>query len=282
MASYNFRRTKQKKIATQAKTSQHLHTATKTNMADGEQDTSFDKLLSAIQDTKEDLTKHIDRKTTDIQTMLTKIESSLSTLSDQVEEIQIRVSANEDDITNTRDRVEKMEELIRHLKDKTDDLENHSRRSNIRILNLPEQAEGRDAVGFLETFIPQILGNSNFTAPVTLERAHRIGKKSDRPQPLIAKFLNFRHKEKVLRLARSKGEGEMIYENKKISFSPDYSAELQRRRDEFHDVKRMLREKEMEYALIYLAKLHINYQGSVKFFSTPAEVQLFLKDLPSA
>uniref|UniRef100_A0A3B4T4C2 L1 transposable element RRM domain-containing protein n=1 Tax=Seriola dumerili TaxID=41447 RepID=A0A3B4T4C2_SERDU len=151
--------------------------------------------------------------------------------------------------------------------EKTDNLENRSRRSNIRILNVPEQAEGRDAAGFLEKFIPEILGNDNFTSPITLERAHRIGKKSDRPR-----------QEKVLCLARNKGE--MTYENKKISFYPDYSADLQRRRGAFLDVKRMLREKEVEYALIYPAQLRIKHLGSVKFFPTPVEVQRFLKDLP--
>uniref|UniRef100_A0A3Q1G7Q7 L1 transposable element RRM domain-containing protein n=1 Tax=Acanthochromis polyacanthus TaxID=80966 RepID=A0A3Q1G7Q7_9TELE len=193
-------------------------------------------------------------------------------------ELETRVSANEDDIEDARKRVATMEKIITQLKDKTDYLENRSRRSNVRIVNVPEQAEGRDAVGFLEKFIPQILGGENFTAPVTLERAHRIGKKTDRPRPLIAKFLNFREKEKVLRLARSKGE--IMYENKKISFYPDYSADLQRRRDEFLQVKRLLREKEVECALIYPAKLRIKHQGNIKFFSTPAEVQKFVEELP--
>ncbi|KAL7393376.1 hypothetical protein ABVT39_009912 [Epinephelus coioides] len=62
-------------------------------MADGEKETPFSKLLDAIQEAKEDLTKHIDKKTADIQTTLTKIESSLSTLSEQVEEIETRFSA---------------------------------------------------------------------------------------------------------------------------------------------------------------------------------------------
>lgn len=221
--------------------------------------------------------QNIDKKTADIQTTLARVESSLSTLSEQVEEIQTRVSANEDNIKDTHNRVDEMEKLIANLKDKADDLENRSRRSNIRIINVPEQAEGRDTVGFLEKFIPQILGNDNFTSPVTLERAHRIGKKADRPRPLIAKFLNFRVKEKVLRLARSKGE--IIYENKKISLYPDYSADLQRRRDEFRDVKRTLREKELEYALLYPAQLRIKHLGSFKFFSTAAEAQRFVKEL---
>lgn len=94
------------------------------------------------------------------------------------------MSANEDDIKETCDRVDKMEKLITLLKDKTDDLENRSRRTNVRILNVPEQSEGRDTVGFLERFIPQPLGRDNFTSPVSLERAHRVGKISDRPRPI--------------------------------------------------------------------------------------------------
>lgn len=131
----------------------------------------------------------------------------------------------------------------------------------------------------MEKFIPDILGKDNFTSPIILKRAHRIGKKSDRPWPLIAKFLNFRDREKALRLARSKGE--MTYKNKRISFYPDYRADLQHRRDDFRDVKNILREKEVEYVLIFPAQLCIKHLGTVKFFSTPAEVQHFLKDLPS-
>lgn len=248
-------------------------------MADGQKEAvmSLNKLLQAIQVIKEDLTKHIDKKTADIQNTLTKIESSLSTLSEQVQEMETRVSANEDDIKETCDRIDKMEKLITLLKDKTDDLENHSRRSNVRILNVPEQSEGRDTVGFLERFIPQLMGRDNFTSPVTLERVHRVGKISDRQRPIIAKFLNFRDKEKVLQLARSKGE--IIYKNKKISFYPDYSADLQRRRHGFTGVKRMLREKQVDYALLYPAQLHIKHKGGYKFFSTQAEAQSFLKEL---
>lgn len=151
MASYNFRHTKRKKTFKTPQTSWHLHVVATRNMTDGEKETSFSKLLDAIQETKDDLTKHIDQKTADIQTTLMKMESSLSALSEQVVEIETRVSANEDDIKDARDRVDKMEKLIKHLRDKTDDLENCSRRSNIRILNVPEKAEGRDAVGFLKS-----------------------------------------------------------------------------------------------------------------------------------
>lgn len=245
-------------------------------MAEGANE-DFAKILEALRENKDDLTKHIDEKTADIQATLTKIEASLSTLAEQVQEMETRVATNEDDIKEMRDRVGSMEKTITQLWEKNDDLENCNRRSNIRILNIPEQAEGRDAVGFLERLLPQMLGPDNFTSAVTLERAHRIGKVSDRPRAFIAKFLNLRDKEKVLRLARNKGE--ITYDNNRIYFFPDYSMELQRRRDDFLTIKRKLREKDVEYALLYPAKLRVKYNGSVKFFSSPVEAEGFLKEL---
>uniref|UniRef100_A0A671KF25 L1 transposable element RRM domain-containing protein n=1 Tax=Sinocyclocheilus anshuiensis TaxID=1608454 RepID=A0A671KF25_9TELE len=127
------------------------------------------------------------------------------------------------------------------------------RRSNIKITNIPEKSEGSDTVGYLESLIPQLLGNDNFTSPITLERAHRLGRPSDWTRHIIAKFLNYREKDKVLRLAREKGA---VYLNdKQISFFPDYSVEIQRKINGFNGVKKKLREKNIEY-------------GGFKLFST--------------
>ncbi|CAK6968210.1 unnamed protein product, partial [Scomber scombrus] len=61
-------------------------------MADGQDETEklLNKLLDAIKETKEDLTEHIDKKTNDIQAKLTKIESSISTLSEEIQEMETR------------------------------------------------------------------------------------------------------------------------------------------------------------------------------------------------
>uniref|UniRef100_A0A673NI37 L1 transposable element RRM domain-containing protein n=1 Tax=Sinocyclocheilus rhinocerous TaxID=307959 RepID=A0A673NI37_9TELE len=194
-------------------------------------------LMKVICDSNDELTSHINKTTTDIQTSRTKIELSLSTLAEQIDEMQTRKGANEDNLKDTY---------------KTDDLENRSRRSNIKITNIPEKSEGSDTVGYLESLIPQLLENDNFTSPITLERAHRLGRPSDWTRH-IAKFLNYREKDKVLRLAREKGA---VYLNdKRISFFPDYSVEIQRKINGFNDVKKNLREKNIEY-------------GGFKLFST--------------
>lgn len=66
-------------------------------------------------------------------------------------------------------------------------------------------------------------------------------KPSHRIRPFIEKFLNYRGKDKVLRLAREKGD--VYLDNKQISFYPDYSIEIQHRMNGFNKVKKKLREK---------------------------------------
>lgn len=109
---------------------------------------SLEAVMSAIWESKDDLSTQIDTKTAGIQTTLTKIESSLSSLADQVAEMEGRVSANEDNLGDALKRLDKTEKELQYVKDKLDDLEDRSRRNNIRIFNIPEKSEGQDAAAF--------------------------------------------------------------------------------------------------------------------------------------
>lgn len=111
------------------------------NMAeDVEGEISLQTLWKEIKTSKEEISKQMDRMTNDIQAKLTRIETSMSTLSEQMVEVETRVSATEDDLRDTRSTVTHLEKDVAYLKDKVQDLENRSRRSNIRIVNLPEKS----------------------------------------------------------------------------------------------------------------------------------------------
>ncbi|CAL9701072.1 unnamed protein product [Knipowitschia caucasica] len=176
-------------------------------------------------------------------------------------------------------RITTMENEIKLLKVKADDLvtKNRSRRSNIKIINVPERAEGNDTAAFVERLIPRLFGEGHFTSPVVIERAHRLGRPADRTRPIIAKFLNYRQREMVLRLAREKHP--LLLDDNRISFYPDYSAETQRNMLAYNEVKKKLRDKNIEYASRYPAKLRVRHEGAFKLFSSPAEVENFLRTL---
>ena len=200
---------------------------------------SLETVMMAVRESKEDLSKQIDAKTTNIQNTLLKIETSLSTLSEQVEEMEGRIAANEDIVSDALKRLNKSEKELRYVKDKLDDLEDRSRRNNIRIFNILEKSEGWDATGFLQRIIPQILHPITFDTLVVIKRCHRVGKPTDKTRSLIARFFNFKNKEKVLRRAREMKE--IFLENRRIYIYADCSAETQRKKDAFKPVKKMLR-----------------------------------------
>ncbi|KAJ4923746.1 hypothetical protein JOQ06_014025 [Pogonophryne albipinna] len=191
---------------------------------------------------------HIDSKMDPIQSSLSRIHNSLSSLGDQVNLLEQRVGANEDNVHECVARVKQLEKDNSFLMYKVDDLENRSRRSNLRFVGIQESAEGSDIIGFMSRLIPQLLGPDAFPTLPIIERAHRspTARQNSRasPRAIMIELLNVQDKVKILRLAREKKS--LDYNGKHISIYPDFSPELTRRRRSFDPVKRKLRELNMK------------------------------------
>lgn len=83
------------------------------------------------------------------------------------------------------------------------------------------------------------------------------------------KFLNFKDRDADLYLARIKEEA-MKIDNVRISFYPDFSAELQRKWAKFTEVKKRLRCFDVTNAMLYPAKLRVAANDETHFFNNPA------------
>ena len=75
----------------------------------------------------------------------------------------------EDDVSALNKTTKQLRQQVESLEAKMEDLENRSRRSNVRLIGLPENAERKDACTYLEKWIP-----GSFSAPLAIERAHRV------------------------------------------------------------------------------------------------------------
>lgn len=58
-------------------------------------------------------------------------------------------------------------------------METRSRLNNVRLVNLPEGAEGPDPCSFLENWAPGVLDLTPLRCLIVMERALRIGPKKD-------------------------------------------------------------------------------------------------------
>lgn len=246
-------------------------------IASSAQAESNGKILEAIHSLRADVTTR-----REILAAISEIKTDLSSYSGRLTQAEDRIGETEDNVTVLHNTVNGMEKVITALTEKVDDLENRDRRSNLRVIGLPENAEGRDVESFLEKWIPEVLGPENFPTPLVIERAHRIpgGRPKPNspltPRPLILKFLNFRDKVRVMQAARAKGK--VIYGTRHIMFFPDFSAEVTKRRMKYGEVKQQLRTRGIQFGLIFPARMYTLHNGKRRVFNTPEEVESFLRD----
>lgn len=144
-----------------------------------------------------------------------------------------------------------MQYQINQLLAKQDNMENRLRRCNLRFIGLPEGTEGKDPTTFLEQLLITRYGREAFSATFAFERAHcmpaRQPPQGAPPRTFIAKLLNYKDRDEALRMAGVKSN--IPIGNVKVAIFPDFSTEVQKRRQFFTEAKRRLRIKNLKYSI---------------------------------
>lgn len=195
-------------------------------------------ILEAISDLKTDFCSRFDEVLTAIEGVRKEVGECL----ERIKSAETHISGTEDAVSSLAARVRSLENKNKDMEDKIVDLEARSRRSNLRLVNLPEGAEGNDACSFLETWIPEALGLTSSNTKLILERAHRVGLRNDLsapPRTLIMKFLNDRDKMRVLNAVRSKKQ--IFYKDRAVRFYPDLTSGIHKKHKAFDAVRQKLR-----------------------------------------
>lgn len=170
-----------------------------------------------------------------------------------------------------------MQKIVDMLQLKVDDLENRGRRKNLKIVNLPEKAEGSTSLAdFLQTLIPTLVGLPADFPPLEIEHAHRALVPSP-PRSILVRFLRYSQKEAVLRAALKKRD--ILYNESKLRFYSDLSAEVLRKRREFDSVGKLMARRNMYRGFAYPARLRCLHNGQIRLFDTPESAAAFLETL---
>lgn len=96
-------------------------------------------------------------------------------------------------------------------------------------------------------------------------------------QPFLVRFLNYHDRDVIL--AEAQKHPQLPYENTKVMFFPDFTAEVQKRHRSFNEARCRLREKDIKYSMLYPSRLQVPYKGTVRFFDTPMEVSDWIDSL---
>ncbi len=145
---------------------------------------------------------------------------AIATLAKQTRD---RVDFVQADTREDRRTVKDLRNKMERLTEKMTDVEVRCRRNNVRLVGLPEAAEGSDAAGFLRVnlskWIPSLRGRE-------IDRAHRVydgGRGSDRPRTLIFRVLRWHDRSDILKGARQAYPVKCAQSNVTLLFFPDFS-----------------------------------------------------------
>lgn len=206
----------------------------------------------------------------------------LSTIKEEIRKANARISEVEERLEKTEERIQNTEEVLAELlklhvdlEDKMVDLESRSRRENVRIYGVPEGAEKdcESMAAFVETLLKEGLGLEDTRPDMQIERAHRaLGPQPPEgaaPRSIVVKFLSFKYKELLLRKAwQRKG---FVWHGKQINLDHDYPPAILRKRKEYGEVRKVLKENGVPFQTLFPARLRVKHKEGTKIYDTIEE-----------
>ena len=128
------------------------------------------------------------------------LRESLEFSQHQVEKLAAENSSLRESVKSLSEGMTRLSEENKKIKETVLDLQARSMRDNLVFAGIPEHAE-EDPEATVTAFIKnQLKLPEEAVSNITFHRVHRLGGKranSNRPRPIVAKFVNFKQKEQV-------------------------------------------------------------------------------------
>lgn len=205
------------------------------------------------------------------------IAEELKGVTRRVDEAEQRIADIEECNADTKDILQHVLHLQLDLQTQVTDLEARSRRNNIRVHGLAEEAEGTNIKMFIENFLQSEfpLGNT----PLQIQRCYRsLGPKPPpgaNPRSVVMSFQEYTTKETVLRAAWEKKVIEV--NGKRVYFDHDYPRDILLKRKAFNPIRKILKDKGYRFHTLYPAKLRVFYERGPATYNTPEDAMDDLK-----
>ena len=99
------------------------------------------------------------------------------------------------------------------------------------------------------------------------------------PRHILIKLTKIKHKERILKAAREKQK--VTYRGNPICLTADLSAETPQARKEWQDIFKVLKGKNLQPRLLYLARILFKIDGEIKSFSDKQKLREFSTTKPA-
>lgn len=209
-----------------------------------------------------EINRKFDTITTEMEEQNTKMASALAR-TEEMEEWSLEVNKTLAELLEERQRM--MDEL--------DDVVQRSKRNNIRVFQLSEEAtpaEGETMVQFMTDWLRKELA---IDTDLGIQRAHRaLGPKrkpDEPPRSVIINFQRFDVKEKVLAKAWAMTPP-VKYGDRRVFFDHDYSDRVLKQRRSYDNIKRVLTANKIKFNTPF-TKIRIHWNTGKVMYQSATE-----------
>ena len=108
---------------------------------------------------------------------------------------------------------------------------------------------------------------------------YRINPRRNTPRHILIKLTKTKHKERILKAAR--GKQQVTYKGKPIHLTADLLTETLQARREWQDIFKVLKGKNLQPRLLYLAWISFKIDGEIKSFSDKQKLREFSTTKPA-
>ncbi|KAL0619402.1 LINE-1 retrotransposable element ORF1 protein [Plecturocebus cupreus] len=164
----------------------------------------------------------------------------------------------------TEKRVKMNEQSLQEIWD-------YVKRPNLCLIGVPECEEENDSKlentlqDIIQENFPNLARQANIQVQEIQRTPQRYSSRRATPRHIIVRFTRVEMKEKMLSAAREKGQ--VTHKWKPIRLTEDLSAETLQARREWGPTFNILKEKNFQPRISYLAKLSFISEGKIKFFA---------------
>jgi len=108
---------------------------------------------------------------------------------------------------------------------------------------------------------------------------YRINPRRNMPRHILIKLTKTKHKERILKAMREKQQ--VTYKGNPIHLTADLSTETLQARREWQDIFKVLKGKNLQPSLLYLARILFKIDGEIKSFSDKQKLREFSTTKPA-
>ncbi|CAL1594739.1 unnamed protein product [Knipowitschia caucasica] len=228
-------------------------------------------LSNKMTEMKDEIKQELAHFKTEINQKLLNITADIRNQGTRLAESEQRIGELESANKDLRDALLHSVKQQKTLMTKMTDLEGRSRRNNLRVYNISENAEGSSMSSFMDTFLKRELSLRE-EEDLQIQRAHRsLGPKPQdkhAARSILVNFQRFDMKDKVLRAAWAK---KIIFDGKVITFANDMPTEINNKMKEYKDIKKSLKEAKIRFQTPYPAKLRVHWEDGPRVYKTAKE-----------